>query len=378
MSTPDDIPFRQILDALLDNETPFNPRYLYRLSDLNPSEIKELEGIWSQVSAWRRQALMEDVEILGENDYLLSYEAVARLGLIDNDPLVRTTAIRVLWDYEDQDLARIFLDMAEKDKDPKVRAAAASALGKFVYLAEVDELRGDLEREVGERLLQITKNQDDALVRRRALEALGYSSIEEVTSLIQIAYDTGQRDWIASSLFAMGRSANQLWREHVLSKILSPHPMIRMEAARAAGELELLEATSNLIELLKDDNGDVRSAAIWSLSQIGGPGIREILEEMQEQTDDDDEAEFLITALDNLDFTEEMALFTLFDIDGSPKPVPDAELEKEIDLVDAFKLLDADNFDDEDRYFSDDDGQEDDESFFSDDNGLEGFEDNLD
>jgi HEAT repeat protein len=377
MLTPDDIPFRQMLDALLDEEVPFNPRYLYRLSDLNSTELKELEATWDQVSVLRRQALMEDLEILGNNDYLLSYEAVARLGLKDHDPLVRTTALRILWDYEEQDLAWTYLEMAESDIDPKVRAAAASALGKFVYLAEVEEVSEDLEQEIEGRLLQIAKGQDEALVRRRALEALGYSSIEEVSKLIQEAYDTGQREWIASSLFAMGRSANENWREHVLSKILNPHPSIRMEAARAAGELELPEAIPNLLELLDDDNVDVQGAAIWSLSQIGGPGIRNILEKMHDQADDEEEAEFLITALDNLDFTEEMALFTLFDIDGSPKPVPEAELSTKPDLEDAFRLLDEDDIYDDDSYYSDDNDLEE-EYFLSDDDNLEGFEDDLD
>jgi HEAT repeat protein len=378
MPTPDDIPFRQMLDALLDEETPFHPRYLYRLSDLNSAELKELEATWDQVSSWRKQALMEDLEILGDNDYLLSFDAIARVGLKDLDPLVRTIAIQILWDYDDQDLAWIYLDMAESDVDPKVRAAAASALGKFVYLAEVEELPVDLEQEVEERLLQIAKGQDEILVRRRALEALGFSSIEEVSKLIQDAYDTGQKEWIASSLFAMGRSANENWRQQVLSKVINPHPSIRMEAARAAGELELSEATPNLLELLDDDNVDVRSAAIWSLSQIGGSGIRDVLEKMHAQTEDEEEAEFILTALDNLDFTEEMALFTLFDIDGSPKPVPEADVSHKPDLEDAFRLLDEDDLEEDDSYYPDDEDFEDEEIFNLDDDDLEAFEEDLD
>jgi HEAT repeat protein len=375
MPTPDEIPFRQMLDALLNEEIPFNPRYLYRLSDLDSAELAELEGAWSQVSVWRRQALMEDLEILGENDYLLSYEAVGRLALKDADPQVRTTAIRLLWEYEDQDLARIYLELLEEDSDTKVRAAAAAALGKFVYLGEVEELPEELDREIEEHLLRMAKSQDESLVRRRALESLGYSSREEIPKLIQDAYDSGQRDWIASSLYAMGRSANEGWSEQVLSKMNSPFPAVRTEAARAAGELELSAATSALIELLDDDNIDVRSAAIWSLSQIGGPGVRTILEEMQEQTDDEEEAEFITTALDNLDFTEEMAMFTLFDISGSPRQVPDAEPVGKPDLEEAFSMLGEDDLDEEDQYYLEDIDKD---LFYSGDDDLEDFEEDPD
>jgi HEAT repeat protein len=377
MPTPDEIPFRQMLDALLNEDIPFHPRYLYRLSDLSSTEIAELEDAWSQVSVWRRQALMEDLEILGENDYLLSYEAVGRLGLRDADPQVRTTAIRLLWEYEDQDLARIYMELLDMDSDFKVRAAAAAALGKFVYLGEVEELPEDLEREIEEHLLQAAQGQDETLVRRRALESLGYSSRDEVPKLIQDAYDSGQRDWIASSLYAMGRSANEVWSEQVLSKINSPFPSVRMEAARAAGELELSDATPALLELLDDDNIDVRSAAIWSLSQIGGSGVRTILEEMQEQTDDEEEAEFIITALDNLDFTEEMAMFTLFDISGSPRQVPDTEQAEKPGLEEAFSMLAEDDLDEEDVYYSSDD-ESDDDIYLTGNDDLEDFEEDPD
>jgi hypothetical protein len=254
-----------------------------------------------------------------------------------------------------------------------------------VYLGEVDEIPDDLDREVEECLLRVTQGQDEDLVRRRALESLGFSNRKEVPQLIQAAFDSGQRDWISSSLYAMGRSANEVWTEQVLSMINSTFPSVRMEAARAAGELELSEATSGLLELLDDDNVDVRSAAIWSLSQIGGAGVRTILEEMQEQTDDDEEAEFLITALDNLDFTEEMAVFTLFDINGSPRPVPDSEPVKKPSLDEALTMLEEDDYEDEDDlyYSSDDDlddeaDVDDDDLYFSDDESLEDFEDDPD
>ena len=49
MSTPTEIPFQSLLDALLDIENHFDPRYLYRLSDLEPEEIAALQEAWDQL-----------------------------------------------------------------------------------------------------------------------------------------------------------------------------------------------------------------------------------------------------------------------------------------------------------------------------------------
>jgi HEAT repeat protein len=314
MSTPSEIPFQDLLDALLDVETPFKPRFLYRLSDLGNDELAEVERTWPKIPDWRRKALMEDAEELGENDTLLSFEALARLALQDEAPFVRQPAIRILWEYESSDLPVIFLNLLRTDNEPQVRAAAATALGKYVYLGEIEELSAEQLIQIEDALLQAATGTDDLLVQRRALEALGYSSREEVPALIEAAYNSGERDWLVSALFAMGRSAHEVWFPNVLDMLENNQPVVRAEAARAAGELEIDEAVPQLIELLDDPNDDVREASIWSLSQIGGEGVREILEKLYDETEDDKEADFIDDALDNLAFNEENALFALFDV----------------------------------------------------------------
>ena len=94
-----EIPFDNLLESLLDEETIFHPRYLYRLSDLNPAEIESLAKTWQQIPLWSLRALMEDLEELVDADTLLSFEAVARQSIDDDDPKVRSTAIRILNDY---------------------------------------------------------------------------------------------------------------------------------------------------------------------------------------------------------------------------------------------------------------------------------------
>jgi hypothetical protein len=82
---------------------------------------------------------------------------------------------------------------------------------------------------------------------------------------------------------------------------------------RTPGELEIFEATPLLIDLIDDGNEDVRSAAVWSLSQIGGEGVREVLISLLARTEGDSELDFIESALDNLAFTEGMQPFSLFD-----------------------------------------------------------------
>ena len=72
-----EIPISQLIEALLDSDTLFPPRFLPRLSDLEPNELDALKEAWPRVPTWRRQALLEDIEALGGQDYLLSFTAFA-------------------------------------------------------------------------------------------------------------------------------------------------------------------------------------------------------------------------------------------------------------------------------------------------------------
>jgi HEAT repeat protein len=338
-----EIPFRQLIEALLDAESHLHPRFLYRLSDLEHDDLEQLKLAWQQVPLWRRQALMKDLEQLGSVNDLLSFEAIGRHAVQDADPQVRNLAVRILWEFEANDLVPVFLNLVETDTDIEVRASAASALGRFVYLGEVDKLLPQTQRRIEDQLIQwIESNQPDE-IRRRALESIGYSSRPEVSGLIEKAYTSGEREWIESALLAMGRSVDERWESQVIEMLDSKFPSLRAEAARAAGELEMKEAIPRLLELLDDSDEGVREATIWSLSQIGGEGIREAFEELLEQAEAEEEVDLLETALDNLSFTEDFQLFSLFDFS-------EEDIESEIlDLMDEGDYLEFDiDADDED------------------------------
>ncbi|HEX9014033.1 MAG TPA: HEAT repeat domain-containing protein [Anaerolineaceae bacterium] len=320
--------FHQVLEALLDETHPFPPMFLHRFSDLDPKNLKALKDIWDQIPVTRRRSLLEDLEETAEVDTLVSFEEVGRHALNDPDAQVRTTAIRLLWEVEVRHLVPVFIKMLNSDPDSQVRAAAASALGLFIYLGEIEEIPEETLKAVENELIRVVQSEELPLVRRRALEALGFSSREEVPVLIQDAYEQGNQDWLATALYAMGRSADNRWSDPVLKMFTHVEASVREEAVRAAGELELVAARDRLIDLLPEEpDEDVQMAAVWSLSQIGGEGVRGLLERLLEESDDDEIADFIENALDNLTFTEDMQGFDMIDIDADldeedapPKP----------------------------------------------------------
>jgi hypothetical protein len=314
LSAPKPIPFAKLIDALLDESIPFHPRYLNRLSDLNPEDTALLSEAWPKVSLRRRKALLEDLEEIRLVDDLLCFEEVGRIALKDMNPGVRLLAIRILREYEMVELLPAFQAMAERDPDTDVRAEAAAALGMYIYLGEVEDISPAKLKRVEECLLSLLSNQEPIPVQRRALESIGFSSRKEVPGLIEKAYTSEDMDWVISSLFAMGRSANSRWYPRVLKMLIHPHPGVRAEAAGAAGELEIKASRPALVELLEDADFDVRMAAIWSLSQVGGQAVRKALERSLETTEDDEEADQIEKALENLDFAEELQGLAILEI----------------------------------------------------------------
>lgn len=304
--------FQTVLESLRDEAAPFPASYLHEFSDLSPSHLDSLLKVWPEISTQRKHNLLEDLEDLAETDTLTSFEELARPLLNDPDPFVRIQAIRLLWESEDKKLVPIYLKFLEKDEDFGVRAAAANALGLFIYLGELEKIPAEMHHEIEDRLLKVVGSRQPVLVRRRALESLGYSGREEVVPLIEAAYHDKNPDWLVSALFAMGRSSDERWKKQVLSKLHAADRDVRNEAVVAAGELELASARPALLDLLDDEEDlQMRRSLIWALSKIGGEGVREKLDELIDLEDDDEEADFLEEALENLSFTED-AQFDLF------------------------------------------------------------------
>jgi HEAT repeat protein len=342
------LPFSAVLEALLNQQTPFPAVHLHRFSELTSENLIQVKNVWARVNPDRRLALLEDLEELAEVDNLVLFDELAKIGLSDSDPRVRAAAVRLLWECEDRKLIPMFLNMMVKDSDMVVRASAATALGLFVYKGELEEFPGEILARIEDQLLKVEQGDDQPLVRRRALESLSYSSRDEVPGLLQAAYESPDSEWQASALFGMGRSADVRWERAVLDRLDALETEVQLEAIRATGQLGLESARHLLLEKLENYaelEDEIRMAIVWSLSQIGGKDAREALERLSETLEDEAEADYVDLALENLQIMEDAPGFGLFDLEAV------TDMEEHTKIVD---LTEPDEDDDEDDLLPDD------------------------
>lgn len=310
------VSFQNVLDALLSDRKDFPRSYLQEFSDIGTQDLKTFLDVWPRVKPSRKLTLLEELAALAEADTLVSFDDFARALLTDPDPQIRTRSIRLLDEYEDPKIVPSYLDMLKNDSDVNVRLEAANALNLFVDLGELEEIPESIYHQVEDALLASVNSEDDARVRRAALESLGYSSRPEVATLIESAFHREDPAWQTSALIAMGRSADDRWDHEVTRSLINENDRIRQAAVEAAGLLSLKSARPMLLRMLGEEEDDtILRAAIWSLSQIGGEDVRTYLENLLDQIEDDDQVEFLEEALDNLAFTEDLDRFDLMAFD---------------------------------------------------------------
>jgi hypothetical protein len=334
-----EIPFKELINALRNNEEPLDRRYLNRLSDLDDRDLEELKVVWQTIPVERKERILQDINLIGEEEFYLSFISIGKLALDEDNPNIRLHGIRTLSNYENLDLIPFYIELVENDKDLQVREIAINSLSKYILFGEQDLLKEEIQEQIETFLLQLYKADPHDSIKRSSLEALGYSSRPEVQPLIKEAYQSKDKEWIASALFAMARSANNAWAPMVLEMLDNIHPVIRCEAARAAGELEISEAVPQLLQLIDDPDQETRNNSIWSLSQIGSNGIENIFEKLYDKAEDAQEIKFLENAMDNLEFTQETKSLSILDFSED-------ELEDFSGVDDLEDIDDLEGFDD--------------------------------
>lgn len=286
MAEKEKVNFQESLAKIIDTKQPFSTGALYAFSNMEPEDQARFELAWPKIEADRRRRTVTALVELAEDNINLDFSSVFTFLLNDAEPQVRGKAIEGLWEDESREFLARLLELVVKDPDEFVREKAALGLGRFAYLAETGKLRERWVNKLREGLFDRLRSGEMA-VSRRALEALGYfGQDDQVIQAIKEGYNSDDELVKASALKAMGRSINKRWLPEVGKELGSNEPMLRYEAATAAGEMSADELTQPVIRLCEDQDREVQMAAIWALGQIGGQESSRALKALAEADDE--------------------------------------------------------------------------------------------
>lgn len=279
--------FKQILAHFSNKDELLKLSFLYSLSKLDKEKMNQVEAVWQNIAVARRRKILENLVEITEESFEVDFSPIFIMALNDENAEVQVSAIKGLWENESPALVPAFLYLLKGGQNTAVRAAAASALGLFIYLGELEEIDDEVKNLVEQKLLDAIHQEDEDLeVVRRAIEAISFSSREGLDKIIENAFYHASELMRVSAVFAMGRNANQRWEEKVLLALDDDSTPIRFEAARASGEIALEKAIPKLAALIVDEDEDmeVKQNAIWSLGQIGGNTAQTLLESLVESS----------------------------------------------------------------------------------------------
>ncbi len=273
-------PIEGTIADLGNSSKPLPSSKLAKLSNLNPEELGFLKRVWATIEPKRRRQVVSRLVELAENDFELNFDSIFKNCLGDQDAEVRSKAIEGLWENEEPSLINPLINLLGQDSSQKVQAAAATALGKFIMLAEHKKLRSCHVSKVCQALLTAIGDKSKPIeVKRRALEAASPISLPQVERAITEAYQSHNAKLRVSSIYAMGKSCNPSWLPILLKELGSADTEIRYEAAGACGELGEEEAAPQLIKLVDDLDIELQLAAIRALGKIGGTEAKNCLEQ---------------------------------------------------------------------------------------------------
>jgi HEAT repeat protein len=342
--------FEEALRCLREN-LPFSAEVLANLSTPTREESELFASCFCAMVDDRRRELVARMVAHAEDSFEFDYRDLFRHCLTDTDAVVRRQAVEGLWEDERVDLVRKLLTLLTEDPDVRVRAAAATALGHFLYLAEFELIHERYGQRIREALARVIANdQEDIEVVRHAVEAIAFVNDDAVRRIIGWAYDHDDPLMRVSAVFAMGRSAEQVWSETVLLELEDPSPEMRFEAARAAGELQLRRAVPRLGHMAQGSDREVQGMAIWALGQIGGKNARDLLEHLA-AGDDEMVAIAAEEALDEINLSE--GVLDLMAIDPEETEMIGVDLydpSLEDDDIDDMDMLVEDDIEDDDDW----------------------------
>lgn len=281
------MPIENYLTELKDDGKPLVSSGLANLSSLSPNELVLFLDAWPVIGVGRRRDILDKLVEMADENPSLNFDDIFLACLKDPDESVRVSAIEGLWEYENRSLIGLLLDMLRGDSHQSVRAAAATALGKFTLLAELGELPPDDSAKLEEELVAVIADGTEQLeVRRRAVEAIAALSVPRVTEIIRGAYNSDEGKMKVSAIYAMGVNCDPAWLAILITELGNLDAEVRFEAVGACGELGEEEAVPHIVSLLSDPDAQVQLSAIAALGKIGGSEAEDALRMCQDHADE--------------------------------------------------------------------------------------------
>ncbi len=252
---------------------------LGELSALSVDDAGLLANEWEDWTDERMKNFLTRLTGLAEDDALLEFDTVFIAALESEHEDARSMAIRGLSECADRTLGARFSKLLRKDEAITVREMAARGLARFVEMA----VERKLSTKEGARIVAaleacLSDPSEGEHVRLRALEAIAPVGGDTVTTRIRDVYLSGDPAAMQSAVFCMARTNDPRWLPEVLKELESDDAVLRYEAAFALGEIGEEGHALHLSSALEDEDGDVVSAAASSLSKLGGPTAKKMLE----------------------------------------------------------------------------------------------------
>ncbi len=216
--------------------------------------------------------------------------------LTHDAPEVRAVAVRGLWESDPMEVLEPLWRVAEHDVDPEVRATALSVMGRYIYEGlllgdredpftespldpeTIDRVRGFLEK-------ILFDEQQDVLMRRRALEALAFDPGPEDVALIERWAQDSSSGLRMTAVFAMGRAGLDNFEPLILQALDDSAYEVRREAVRGIGEAGIEKGLPRLELLIQGSDREMQLEAISALGLVGGDRAIELLSELVESED---------------------------------------------------------------------------------------------